>query len=45
MARNGSAFDAFYASQVETIGDEALIEQMNRDAGAKLLDRHRPAVC
>ena len=29
-----AAFDAFYASQVETIGDEALIEQMNRDAGA-----------
>jgi pimeloyl-ACP methyl ester carboxylesterase len=37
-------FDAFYASQVETIGDEALIEQMNREAGAKLLDRIGPAV-
>ena len=39
-----AAFDAFYASQVETIGDEALIEQMNREAGAKLLDRIGPAV-
>src|SRR3954465_1264950 len=39
-----AAFDAFYASQVETIGDEALIEQMNRDAGARLLDRIGPAV-
>jgi pimeloyl-ACP methyl ester carboxylesterase len=39
-----AAFDAFYASQVETIGDEALIEQINRDAGAKLLDRIGPAV-
>ena len=38
------AFDAFYASQVETIGDEALIEQMNREAGAKLLDRIGPAM-
>jgi pimeloyl-ACP methyl ester carboxylesterase len=37
-------FDAFYASQVETIGDEGLIEEMNREAGAKLLDRIGPAV-
>jgi hypothetical protein len=29
---------------VETIGDEALIERMNREAGAKLLDRIGPAV-
>ncbi len=42
--RGDAAFDIFYASQVETIGDEALIEQMNREAGAKLLDRIGPAV-
>jgi pimeloyl-ACP methyl ester carboxylesterase len=39
-----ATFDTFYASQVETIGDEGLIEQMNREAGAKLLDRIGPAV-
>jgi pimeloyl-ACP methyl ester carboxylesterase len=37
-------FDAFYATQVETIGDEALIERMNREAGAKLLDRIGPSI-
>jgi pimeloyl-ACP methyl ester carboxylesterase len=37
-------FDSFYATQVETIGDEALIERMNREAGAKLLDRIGPSV-
>src|SRR5262245_58222639 len=37
-------FDAFYATQVETIGDEAMIEQINREASAKLLDRIGPAV-
>src|SRR5215470_5637918 len=37
-------FDTFYASQVETIGDEGLIEELNREAGAKLLDRIGPAV-
>ena len=37
-------FDAFFATQVETIGDEALIESINREAGAKLLDRIGPAV-
>jgi pimeloyl-ACP methyl ester carboxylesterase len=37
-------FDAFYASQVETIGDEGLIEELNREAVAKLLDRIGPAV-
>jgi pimeloyl-ACP methyl ester carboxylesterase len=37
-------FDAFYASQVETIGDEGTIEELNREAGAKLLDRIGPAV-
>ncbi len=39
-----ATFDSFYASQVETIGDEGLIEEINRDAGAKLLDRIGPAV-
>jgi len=39
-----ATFDTFYASQVETIGDEGLIEEMNREAGAKLLDRIGPAV-
>ena len=42
--KGDATFDAFYASQVETIGDEALIEQINREAGAKLLDRIGPAV-
>jgi pimeloyl-ACP methyl ester carboxylesterase len=42
--RGDAAFDAFYASQVETIGDEAMIEEINREAGAKLLDRIGPAV-
>jgi pimeloyl-ACP methyl ester carboxylesterase len=37
-------FDSFYATQVETIGDEALIERMNREAGAKLLDRIGPSI-
>ena len=37
-------FDEFYATQVETIGDEAMIEALNRDAVAKLLDRIGPAV-
>jgi pimeloyl-ACP methyl ester carboxylesterase len=37
-------FDAFYATQVETIGDEVMIERMNREAGAKLLDRIGPAI-
>ena len=38
------AFDEFYATQVETIGDEAMIEALNRAAVAKLLDRIGPAV-
>jgi len=37
-------FDTFFASQVETIGDEAMIEQLNRDAGAALLDKIGPAI-
>ena len=39
-----ATFDAFFASQVETIGDEGMIEEINREAGAKLLDRIGPAV-
>jgi pimeloyl-ACP methyl ester carboxylesterase len=42
--RGDPTFDTFYASQVETIGDEGLIEEINREAGAKLLDRIGPAV-
>src|SRR5262247_3998457 len=42
--RGDATFDAFYASQVETIGDEGMIEEINREAGAKLLDRIGPAV-
>jgi pimeloyl-ACP methyl ester carboxylesterase len=42
--RGDQIFDAFYATQVETIGDEGMIEQMNREAVAKLLDRIGPAV-
>jgi len=42
--RGDATFDTFYASQVETIGDETLIEDINREAGAKLLDRIGPAV-
>jgi pimeloyl-ACP methyl ester carboxylesterase len=38
------AFDEFYATQVETIGNEAMIEELNRAAVAKLLDRIGPAV-
>ena len=38
------SFDEFYATQVETIGNEAMIEELNRAAVAKLLDRIGPAV-
>jgi pimeloyl-ACP methyl ester carboxylesterase len=43
-AKGDPTFDSFYATQVETIGDEALIERMNREAGAKLLDRIGPSI-
>ncbi len=39
-----AAFDEFYATQVETIGNEAMIEELNRAAVGKLLDRIGPAV-
>ena len=38
------AFDDFMATRVEGIGDELLSDQLNREAGAKLLDRIGPAV-
>src|SRR5215468_5446663 len=42
--RGDTTFDTFYASQVETIGNEGMIEELNREAGVKLLDRIGPAV-
>jgi pimeloyl-ACP methyl ester carboxylesterase len=42
--RGDPVFDEFYATQVETIGDELMIEQLNRAAVARLLDRIGPAV-
>ena len=38
------AFDDFMATRVEGIGDELSSDQLNREAGAKLLDRIGPAV-
>lgn len=37
-------FDQFYASQAVSIPDGALMENLNREAGAALLDRIGPAV-
>lgn len=37
-------FDQFFASQVEDIADVSLIERLNREAGAALLDRIGPAI-
>jgi pimeloyl-ACP methyl ester carboxylesterase len=37
-------FDQFYASQAVSIPDGGLMERLNRDAGAALLDRIGPAV-
>lgn len=39
-----SDLDQFFASQVEDINDVGMIEQLNRDAGAALLDKIGPAV-
>ena len=39
-----TTFDEFYATQVESIGDELFTEQLNRAAAAKLLDRIGPAI-
>lgn len=37
-------FDQFFASQVEDIADVSVIEQMNKEAGAALLDKIGPAI-
>ena len=37
-------FDQFFASQVEDIRDVSVIERLNREAGAALLDRIGPAI-
>ena len=37
-------FDAFYATQVETVISNELTQQRNRDAGAALLDKIGPAI-
>ncbi|MBV8168942.1 MAG: alpha/beta fold hydrolase, partial [Alphaproteobacteria bacterium] len=37
-------FDAFYATQVEYIANNAVTQKLNQDAGAALLDRIGPAV-
>ena len=42
--RGDPVFDQFYASQVQYIGVNAIVEQVNREAGAALLDRIGPAI-
>lgn len=42
--RGDPVFDQFYASQVQYIGVNAIVEQKNRDAGAALLDKIGPAI-
>jgi pimeloyl-ACP methyl ester carboxylesterase len=42
--RRDPVFDEFFATQVETIDDELMIERLNRAAVAGLLDRIGPAV-
>ena len=37
-------FDQFFSSQVEDIADVAVIEQLNREAGAALLEKIGPAI-
>jgi pimeloyl-ACP methyl ester carboxylesterase len=37
-------FDAFYATQVETVTSNELTQQRNKDAGAALLDKIGPAI-
>ena len=37
-------FDQFYASQVQYIGSNATTQELNRDAGAALLDKIGPAI-
>jgi pimeloyl-ACP methyl ester carboxylesterase len=42
--RGDPYFDAFYATQVETVSSGEETEQRNKDAGAALLDRIGPAI-
>jgi pimeloyl-ACP methyl ester carboxylesterase len=42
--RGDPVFDQFYASQVQYIGSGVVTQQLNRDAGAALLDRIGPAI-
>ncbi len=42
--RGDPVFDQFYASQVQYIGVNAIVEELNRDAGSALLDRIGPAI-
>lgn len=42
--RGDPVFDQFYASQVQYIGVNAIVEQKNREAGAALLDKIGPAI-
>lgn len=43
-AAGDPVFDQFFASQVEDISDVTVIEQLNRAAGAALLDRIGPSI-
>ena len=42
--RGDPTFDQFYASQVQYIGSGAVTQELNRDAGAALLDKIGPAI-
>ena len=42
--RGDPIFDQFYASQVQYISNNAITQQLNRDAGAALLDKIGPAI-
>ncbi len=42
--RGDPTFDQFYASQVQYIGTNAVTQELNRDAGAALLDKIGPAI-
>lgn len=42
--RGDPVFDQFYASQVQYIGINAIVEELNRDAGSALLDKIGPAI-
>jgi pimeloyl-ACP methyl ester carboxylesterase len=42
--RGDPIFDQFYASQVQYIASNAVTQELNRDAGAALLDRIGPAI-